>query len=596
MKKRNFVLVKKLLGYISKRDVTALEPGYLIPGSQNILMGDGEIFGVRKGYELTGVASTTAAPITAEAQWKTNRNYEFMLRAGNELLQFYYGGTWYTLLSGLGTYTNFNFTTFWDTTEIQDVLLMVNGETTPNIKEWSGGIATYASSTVNTITKEGTTTWAEEGFYTASTRSIIIGGTTYTYTGGESTTTLTGVTPDPTGAGIVAGTLAYQSVRTTLNSAMTSAPGGGGWTNDIIKVLNNMLYLGCLKFRQINVSKQNNYKDFSFASPRAPGEGAQLIFDAAPVGFEAQEDVMYVAAGDDQFYQITYTLSADQTVEAVAVKRLNTGPQQGAVSQAAMGKSKNKIIFLSNEPTFDELGRVEQINTPQSRPLSETVKTDFDSFDVTGACVEYWRDAFYVLFPAESKMMVYNITKSFWETPQIVPFSRLTVFGGDLYGHSNSVFETYKVFTGTSDNGNPIDARARLAYNNYGDRAWYKAFDEFFSEGYISKNTKLTRKIFYELNGFTSIASKDIMGSTNDILFDKAGGSLGKNSLGKSNLAGSGSDEMPKFRVIHEGVATDFYEMSVEYSSNGIDQRWSILACGPNVFDSPNDNPTKIKK
>jgi len=596
MRKRPFSLVKNFLGYINKKDKTNVGPGYLIAGSQNVLMEDGEIISPRLGYELAGIASATAEGINSETQWKTNRNVEFMLRSGNGVLQFFYNSEWYTLLSGLGTYTNFNFDTFWDTTEIQDVLLMVNGETTPNIKEWSGGIATYASSTVNTITKEGTESWAEAGFYTASTRSIILNGTTYTYTGGETTTTLTGVTPDPTVGGHAVGDLAYQSVRTTNNSAMTSAPTSSGWTNDVIKVLNNMLHLGCLKYRQINISKQNIYTNFAFSTPRAAGEGVQLILDAAPVAFETQEDVMYVSAGNDQFYQITYTLSADQTKESVAVKRLNTGPQQGALSQAAIGKSKNKVVFISNEPTLDELGRVERINTPQSKPLSDQIKNDFDGLDFTRACIKYWRDAFYIALPAESIVLIYNISKGFWEAPQIMPISRFTVYNGELYGHSSSVFETYKLFAGTSDNGNPINAVALLSYMNYGERAWQKSFDEFYTEGYISSNTKLTREIYYELDGFTSVNKKDIMGSMKDILFYKTGGSLGKSSLGKTKLAGSGSSQLPKFRVIHEGTAEDFYEMTVKYSSNAVDQQWGILCFGPSVTESPNDNPVKIKK
>jgi len=67
---------------------------------------------------------------------------------------------------------------------------------------------TYASSTAVTITKQGAPTWAAAGFDTAG--QVVIDAITYTYTGGSGTTTLTGVTPDPTAGGHIAGAVVEQ--------------------------------------------------------------------------------------------------------------------------------------------------------------------------------------------------------------------------------------------------------------------------------------------------------------------------------------------------------------------------------------------------
>ena len=85
--------------------------------------------------------------------------------------------------------------------------MFVDGST--NVYKWNGATTTFASCTSNTITKQGTDTWAESGFYTTSDKKIMLGGIEYTYTGGEVTTTLTGVTPDPTGVTIPVGSLIY---------------------------------------------------------------------------------------------------------------------------------------------------------------------------------------------------------------------------------------------------------------------------------------------------------------------------------------------------------------------------------------------------
>lgn len=574
-------------GYKNKRDITNLEPGVLVSGSQNVISQDGDTVGPRLGYTIYGAANPALTPIISSYEWKNYLGNEWPIRTFSTKVQFAYSGTWYDLLTGISTAdTKFQFAEFWDTTEVQDVLLMVNGES--NVKEWSGGVTTFASATVNTITKEGTTTWAESGFYTASTRSVIINGTTYAYTGGEGTTTLTGVTPDPTLAGHAVGSVVYQAVRTTANSAITSLP--ATQTNDLIGVLNNQVYYGSLTRRDIYVSKQNNYKDCSFSSPRVPGEGSLLTLDATTVAFAPQEEFMYVTSGQDYWYQIVNQLSADLTKETLVVKRLKSETKGAAKSQYAIGYIKNSIVFVSNEPTLDTLGRVEQIATPQSVPLSDPIKTDFDSYDLSNLHVKYFKNNIYIALPAENKLLIYNLSKRFWEAPQVLPVRRLAIIGGELYFHSNAVPETYKLFDGTSDNGKAMEAIAKFSYQNYGDRAWQKRFDEWYTEGYISANTTLTRRLYYDYEGFGQIQSQDIEGDDNSIILTTSSGSLGKLSLGKGNLGGGGSNDFPKFRVIHTMINSDFYEVQVEYSSNDIDQRWSLISFGPDVRESSADN------
>ena len=188
--------------------------------------------------------------------------------------------------------------------------------------------------------------------------------------------------------------------------------------------------------------------------------------------------------------------------------------------------------------------------------------------------------------------------KGFWEAPAILPIRRLAIIGGDLYGHSNAVPETYKLFDGNNDNNGPISAIAKFSYQNFGDRVNLKNFDEFYSEGKISSNTKLTLRINYDFEGFESIKEFEIDGSDSDILFETTtDSSLGKNSLGKEPI-GSTTDSqslLAKFRQINEIKKVDFYEMQVVYESDQIDGQWEILAFGENVQKAPSQS-IKIKK
>lgn len=588
---KKFLLVSEYLGYINKKDITNVDPRYLVSPSQNVVINDGEKITIRKGYTLDGVANAALTPIISNYDWNTSTNTEQNLRSYQGELEYRYvdslgAVTWRRLANGFGSSVMFNFAEYWDTTEAQDLLLIVNGD--HNIRMWSGGVTTYASSTVNTITKQGSTTWAEERFLVAGTRQVIIGGITYTYTGGESTTTLTGVTPDPTAGGHVAGNVAHQALRVTANTPSAN------FDNDIIAVLNNQAYIGDLNRRDVYVSKSTDYTSFTFSNPRIPGEGALLTLDSPPSAFAVQEDAMYIFGNQDQVYQTLFTLSADLTKEALNIKRLKSGPGQGAVSQSSVANIKNSVLFLNREKAVDTLGRIEQINTPQSLPISDPVKSEFlDATYTVNPHIKYFKNKTYVALPSDSKVMIFDHERGFWYPPQILPIRRLAIIGGELYGHSNAVPETYKLFTGTSDNTNPINAIAAFAYRNYGTRSWKKSHDEWYSEGYISSNTTLLLGLKYDFGGFTTILEKEIRGDDDSILFS----TISDNSFGKSPFGqlpvGSITDspsDLSKFRVIHELGKVDYYEVQPFYQSNDDDAQWELIASGGNAMESKTDN------
>jgi hypothetical protein len=599
MAERNYLITQAFTGYRNKTDDTKIEEdGVLVSGSQNVVSTDGDTVAIRGGYTLFGGSQSLDTAIESSYEWRTHRATEFALRSTDDEIQYYDDNSaiedWVTLLDGMNA-VDFNFTEYWDTTEAQDALLFVNGDS--SVFYWSGGKATFASAAAATITLQGATTWGEEGFLTAGTRSVIIEGTTYAYTGGESTDTLTGVTPDPSVAGHTVGASCVQAIRTTANSAITSLP--NAFQNDLIEVLDNQVWVGSLVSREIYVSKINDYEDFGFSAPRLVGEGVLLTLDQATTAFVVQDESMFVSAGTDYWFQSELQVSEDLLNETLLVNRLKTSPQQAALSQGAVGNIKNLTVFISNEPTLDSLGNVENYVTSQSRPISDPIKVEFDTLDFTDAHIKYFKNNLYIALPKETKLLIYNIEKGFWEAPQILPAGRLAIYDGDLYLHSNSVDETYKLFQGTSDvqgsSGDKlaINAIARFNYQNYGARAAKKFQTEWFSEGYISTNTDLTLKLRYDYVGAGATVNNTISGDVNqDIIFyNTSDPSLGKTPLGKAKLAGDpGGLLLNKFRVINELAPLDYYEIQAEYSTNDIDQDWEILAFGSDATIANNDN------
>lgn len=601
---KKFQIVKTFRGYREKTNVTNVVErdrngriiavnGFLVKGSQNVISTDGDTIAQRKGYTLDGAANTATTPIESSFEWQTRRGVEIPLRSYDDELEFrtnVTGTVTWQKLADTFTSVAFNFDTVWDTTEGQDLLLFVNG--TSSIFDWSGGITTFASATSNTITKQGTTSWAEEGFIANGTRRVIIEGTAYAYTGGEGTTTLTGVTPDPTGAGHTVGAIVHQQMRTNANEPSSS------FNADLIKVLNNQVWAGATDNRTVFVSQVNSITDYTFSSPRVPGEGALLTLDGTSTALEVQDKSMFISAGKDQWYQSQFTLSDDITKEDLSIIRLKTTSQEAAISQGGVTKIKNFITIINNESTFDTLGRIENIDTDQSKPLSDPVKLLFDRLDFTNVHTRFHRNNAYIAVPNEGLVLIFNLEKGFWEAPQVLPIRRLAVIGGELYGHSNAVPETYKLFDGQNDNNIPINTIAKFNYHNFGSRVNLKNFDEFYSEGLISSNTKLTLKLNYDFEGFTTIKEFTINGSDDDILFQVVTDtSLGKSSLGKQPLGSSTDDlsDLPKFRQINTMVKADFFEIQTVYESNEIDTDWEIIAFGPNARISKNQ-PISVKK
>ncbi len=468
----------------------------------------------------------------------------------------------------------------------------------------------------NTITKQGTDSWAQEGFYSFGTHGVVINGVTYTATGGWGTTTLTGVTPDPTGAG-VAGDVIHQAVETVPNSSIPNLD--DTFENDLIEVFNDQLYLGSLISNVIPVSEVGDYRDFTFTFPRLSGNGIQLIANAPPKAFIIQEDLMYVSAGINQWYTISIdTVSTDVSdivglvvvnVITPTLHRLKTAGLQGAQSQAFVNKNKNDVIYVSFEPIVNSLGRVENILvTPQISDLSFPIVNDMNSYNFTDGCIVFWQNFIIVAVPKENLIRLYNMTKDtstqnptndpihYWEAPLTMPLSRFSIIDGELYGHSYLVSETYKLFEGYNFNGQPIPAAAIFAYQQFGVRPQNKSENEFYIEGYISPNTTLDVTINYDLDGTSGQYNGTIDGTDTQIVQTTGGlNSLGKESLGKNPIGGDLEIDITptnKFRVIKTFPRTPYYEASPGFSSIGVDYIWSLIAFGPaQMPTSEGNNP-----
>jgi len=592
-----FQLIKNFLGYVTKPDETNTSEKVLVNGSQNVLISDEEKVVTRNGYELLGASNSSLNPIESTFDWNASSGGAINLRSFDDELEIYTTAldAWVRLEDGFSN-VDFEFTTWWSSTEGIDLLLFVNGSS--SILEWSGGITTFASSTSNTLTKEGSTTWGAERFLTAGTRQVDIIDTsgvevTFTYTGGEGTTTLTGVTPDPTSSTFAVGANVFQTVRTNTNTPSSGA------TNDVIGTLKNQVYVAANDEREISVSSNTDFTSYSFSSPRTTGEGALLTLDNKIINFKPLKQEMIIFAGNDDIYRTSFTLVDSTGIkELLRVEQVKTGAQQGAFNRDMIEQVSNAIVYLTNEQTLriiEDAGDLKQLIT---RSLSNPIKPDFDAEDFTNGHIKFHRNRVHIAAPASDKVYILEFKENangditrFWQPPQILPIRRFAIIGGNIHGHSNSVPETYRLFRiGVyADNANSFKAKAVFSYRNFGDRVNLKSFDEYYSEGFISSNTDLKLTLRYDFEGSSQELEQTISGVDDDILFGSTSdASLGVSSLGTVSLAGdieesAGETPLDKFRVIGEFARSDFHELQVIYETDDIDRRWQLLSHGPAV-------------
>lgn len=604
---RRFSLVKEFIGYATAPEITNTDPRYLVSGSQNVLVDRQRKVSSRQGYTRLGAGSTDLSPVRQGVTWNTSTGHERPVRFQGEFQQVYLGtvddvavNAWTQVSSGWDTVDVPRFATWYKSSEAQDVLLWVNHN--DNLYEWSGGVAIASGTTSNTITKSGTTTFAQNRFYANANRTLINvrTQTEFTYTGGAGTDTLTGVSPDPT-SDIIAGDTLIQKIVTTENKPAANR------INDTLFVFENQAVVGSFSDNLTYISQNDDYTDFSFSAPRVPGEGQLLTLDGPSGGYGVVTGSLIAFAGRSSIYKAKYqeiTVGAVLT-ETLTVDPLKTGVNQSSQSPDCVVPVGNSLIYLTYEPALRVLDQSQLNFEPDLKTLSNPVKPDFDAETWTNAHGIWYKNAFYLLAPSSSKMYILEYQEDadgklqrFWQPPQLIPGRAFSIINSLLHVHSNGVPETYELFNGYSDivagatlgdpaGKVPINAVAVFAYNDYKYRDVLKNFDEYQVEGEIGGGTEdLLLTLNYDYGGHTQTVQKTINGTDEDILQENIfGNSLGQISLGQAPLGGVlvPPEDARKFRVIFDLPREDFHIINAVFSTNEVDRFFSILAHGPNA-------------
>lgn len=616
-------------GYVSSKDKTNVAQNVLVMGSQNVYKPISGNITVRPGLKTYGENNTDEVGIKSSYEWYTSLGGVYPLRVIGTavpgegyydivegklqvLLNLDTNPEWLTIKSDL-TSGRIVFAPWWNNTEKKDRIVFVNGNS--NLYSWSGGIATVSSATGDTITKTGISTWAQAGFsITSGEKKFLIGNAEsgaqeYTYTGGENTTTLTGITP---ALPSLSGETIAQSVLTESNSPDTD------FTNDFVKTIGNQLYVGSYTSRLVYISSATDFTDYVVLTPRVSGSPELLTLDNNPTGIAVRQGKAHISAGLSDWYIISFediTVGTDLTQQTIVDKQ-ETAALSAALAHEFIDTVGDDIVYLSQDQQLRLYGSFRNIFTAKYPSLSQPVRTELESLNVTGGAVRSIGERVYLTSPLTGKTYFYVARESvdgsgnvvaerFWNPPQVWNVSRIALINGVEYGHSNQNPMIYQLWnTGQwhddSPSGDivPYDVSMCLAYWQNERRQGLTTFDKVYVEGYILQGSTLYMRAFKDYNDpapETNILND--LDNPAEIFPDVNPEVIGGSKIGEVSIGGVTVMQgyFPKFRVISDCLVKDVFEYQIEIYSNTADSAWEILAVGVNATTS-DDLPTFLQR
>jgi hypothetical protein len=429
-------------------------------------------------------------------------------------------------------------------------------------------------------------------------------GVSYTYTGWFNTDTLTGIVPN------LPATIDADTI--IMSDVLTHTPSGGdystGATPSILTVSVNQAWLGDTDRNWVWFSNQSDFTNFTYTVPvRTNGEGgsARLDKNINAIIPNNQDNSIRVSAGRDTWYPISL---ASVTSNWVAGEEVRVGTPVRwswvwANNQFSVCNTKQGVVYLSQEPTFDYLQNVEQ-NNQVITPIWDDVSADFVQLDMTGSKTLYWQKHVWLLIPNAGLLYGYDMNRKLWQPPQTVAGNCMSIIDEQLIIHSSVRQESYIMFSGTNDNWYPISFVVRPNYVNGGTRERFKTLDGYFAEVKATSGTdNITFSALFWYKGSKGRYDFTFGAGDGSPFVDEPDltGGFGQSSIGQMPIGSLYTDEdtvqFRKVRRIFPFVKnnSEFFEMQVQFSCDKLDSQFKIIAHGDNMQLSSSQNSLLIK-
>ncbi|MEA3272251.1 MAG: hypothetical protein U9P90_01120 [Patescibacteria group bacterium] len=487
----------------------------------------------RLGSEILGTQSSESNPIKSLHTSKSLDGRELLVRTHSTVIEWWNpDNTAWEAMSTSTTYTSgqdFSMIDGMTSSETAMYTYLTNGN--ESMRRFRVGFGSVASSTTATATLNsvaGHDSVDDIGFNT--TGSITINGTDYAYTlinGWD----IGGFSNLPS---IAANTGIISAIETT---GFTDPPG----TSTALLIKDQRLYAA--SENSVFCSKIDDFRDFSFASPRVASEGEIIIFPEGGnkiTGLGMRPD--YVAVfkkdyiGKLQFKDYGENLSDIPVVNHVA-REINVG----AVNQKSIVQKNFSVVFSNNEIGMSELTRLEYKDFDEAISLTERIRPSIVDYTLTDSVVGIIGNR--ILHAARDNssfnnvIIVYDFARDRFTKFTGWNADSFTVYNNELYYGDSLNQNVYKIFDSEyDDNDLPYITEWKTKWVNFGYPDRWKEIERVYVEGFINKETSIDFTIYLDEGGDLTSKIVTIAGSGDYVAVNPSKG-FGTNPFGLINFS-----------------------------------------------------------
>lgn len=565
---------------------------------QNTYVNNGDRISIRPfGLQLfpsTGTASVASGGVRSMWTFRLRTGENIMLRAYGSVLEWFDENVdlWVNLRSGLGS-DDFGFAEFNINANAESRLYHGNG--VDDAAYWNGGHTLLNGALTGgeaTITVDSTASFTAAG----ADRILRIGTTNVTYTG-QTATTFTGCSGTPAAADRLS---VAQAVKTD-----SSAPKG----NIYMTAQNRLFIVPSVNKQLVQFSAYGDPTSWSSTtvlSSTATSAGAfNLIEGGGQMTAMTQDELslyffkdgcIYAATLSDSLYSLKLLKPFEGRSRAV-----------GAIGKRGVFIGGNYTFVVTPDNQIKALQRIETIDYPQLKPISDIIQPTCDALDFSSLSGIAFKDYAFIACKSSSAaatndtVLPFNINKGHWESPIIGwQVGEFTIYddgnGEKLYFGDAISPNVWSLITDEiSDGTYQVTGNWRSKQYDFGQPSEQKELEDVYVEGYISPTTKLTIKLLLDENGYTGGNETILEGTETKYIFDATvSNTFGLTPFGTERF-GSSDDTSGKrkFRVHLKKKLRNipFYNCQLDFSTSGMNQQWEVTRYG--FLKKPATQPTR---
>lgn len=506
--------VKDFKRYLDSRDLTKVPVDCLAYPSKNCIIYKGVVHR-RLGIANDGNDPTEDSPVIGEYVWKDQVGGGIRpLKAWNTSLQMKYNDKWITIYTGIDANAeNVRFARWLDSTGsiIKKRLYFVDGS--DSIHEWNGAIATVSSVAGQDITISGVKTLLQLGFDAGTAVAITIvkfdgngdyvSQSNYTYTDDCTDQILhidTAISPSLTAGDLI--------IATPIEHTSTLS----GVLKDDLYTYKNHLGIGSIQSNAVYFSSIETPLDYTVPVPASRTAISPFTIYLTGGNYTAmisRKDVLWISTADS-WIKVTKTEQQNSYDEWVTIEDFEQPENNGALP-FAVTKYKTDVIYMAQDKRLRRITTLELTGKDDTILLSDDIENLLLRLDTDNCRLYYLSRYIYICLPRESTLLMLDMVGDvdmglamFWQPPQTIPISHISIIDNVQYGHSNTNNETFEFFTGGDDLGSPISTMIASGLHGSSDRHDQIKHQRLGIDGRITTATDVTIIQKFEAEGKTA--------------------------------------------------------------------------------------------